>query len=126
MVQLTQQAQVIEGLKLTRADLVGALKTERILQQNQAFIESQSELFVSNLATLTALQVSEQAGEQGQILDTALKIALDLRTQMRKLQKRAFHKAQEQESLRDPSLKRYPDSTTWSSVLGLFSPGGRR
>jgi hypothetical protein len=94
-VQLTQRAQVIEGLKLTRADLVRALKTERILRQNQAFLESQGELFASNLATLTALQVSEQASEQGRLLDAALQIALDVRSQMRKLQERASHKAQE-------------------------------
>ncbi|MCF2970110.1 hypothetical protein L1047_02720 [Synechococcus sp. Nb3U1] len=93
-VQLTHRAQVIEGLKLTRADLVRALKTERILRQNQAFIESQSELFASNLATLTALRVSEQASEQGRLLDAALQIALDVRSEMQKLQERTSHKAQ--------------------------------
>ncbi|MCJ2543486.1 hypothetical protein [Thermostichus vulcanus] len=94
-VQLTQRAQVIEGLKLTRADLVRALKTERILRQNQAFIDSQSELFASNLATLTALQVSEQASEQGRLLDAALQIALDVRSEMQKLQERTSRKTQE-------------------------------
>ncbi|MEN9222832.1 MAG: hypothetical protein Q6M04_10385 [Thermostichus sp. BF3_bins_97] len=61
----------------------------RILRQNQAFIENTSELFASNRATLTALQVSEQASEQGRLLETALQIALDVRAEMRKLQERA-------------------------------------
>ncbi|MEN9225311.1 MAG: hypothetical protein Q6L60_05780 [Thermostichus sp. HHBFW_bins_43] len=88
-VQLSHRTQIIEGLKLTRADLIRALKTERILRQNQAFIETKSELFASNLATLTALQVSEQAGEQGRLLEAALQIALDVRAEMRKLQEGA-------------------------------------
>lgn len=83
-VELSDRAQVLEGLKLARADLIRALKTERILRQNQTFIASKSELFPNNLATLTALRVSEQAGEQGRLLDEALQIALHVRAQMQK------------------------------------------
>lgn len=100
-VQLSQRKQVIEALKLTRADLVRALKTERILRQNQALIDShQEDLFVNNLAGLTALQVSEKAGEQGRLLDIALQIALDVRAQMQNLREQAS--SQDQKEHPDP------------------------
>ncbi|MFS8872225.1 hypothetical protein NW870_04175 [Synechococcus sp. R50.1] len=92
-VKLAQRAEVIEALKLTRADLIRALKTERILRQNEDLIEQQSEFFGDNLAALTALQVSEQASEQGRILETALQIALQVRSQIRRLQEREANQA---------------------------------
>ncbi len=92
-VKLLQRPQVIEALKLTRSDLIRALKTEQILRQNEDLIEQQ-EFFGDNLAALTALQVSEQASEQGRILDAALQIALQVRSQIRQLQQR---KAQTQD-----------------------------
>ncbi|WP_026100385.1 hypothetical protein [Fortiea contorta] len=81
-----QRESVIEALKLTRADLVRALKTERILRENRNFILSNSELFVNNLATLTAMQVNEQATEHGRLLNEALQIALDVQHEMKRLQ----------------------------------------
>jgi len=92
-VKLAQRAEVIEALKLTRADLIRALKTERILRQNEDLIEQQSEFFGDNLAALTALQVSEQASEQGRILEAALQIALQVRSQIRRLQEREANQA---------------------------------
>ncbi|MFN6482453.1 MULTISPECIES: hypothetical protein [unclassified Nostoc] len=77
---------VIEALKLTKADLVRALKTERILRENKSFILSNTELFVNNLATLTAMQVTEQATEHGRLLNEALQIALDVQHEMKRLQ----------------------------------------
>jgi len=94
-VKLAQRAEVIEALKLTRADLIRALKTERILRQNEDLIEQQSELFGDNLAALTALQVREQASEQGRLLDAALQIALHVRSQIRQLQEREANRAQD-------------------------------
>ncbi|MFS8858251.1 FlxA-like family protein [Synechococcus sp. H55.7] len=94
-VKLAQRAEVIEALKLTRTDLIRALKTERILRQNEDLIEQQSELFGDNLAALTALQVREQAGEQGRLLDAALQIALHVRSQIRQLQQREANLAQD-------------------------------
>ncbi|MEH2234881.1 hypothetical protein [Nostoc sp.] len=77
---------VIEALKLTKTDLVRALKTERILRENKSFLLSNTELFVNNLATLTAMQVNEQATEHGRLLNEALQIALDVQHEMKKLQ----------------------------------------
>ncbi|MEH2062961.1 MAG: hypothetical protein V7K50_11845 [Nostoc sp.] len=77
---------VVEALKLTKADLVRALKTEKILRENKSFILSNTELFVNNLATLTAMQVTEQATEHGRLLNEALQIALDVQHEMKRLQ----------------------------------------
>ncbi|ARV61285.1 hypothetical protein BZZ01_24090 [Nostocales cyanobacterium HT-58-2] len=85
-VVLKEREKVIEALKLTRHDLVRALKTEKILRENKKFIVSKSELFADNLATLTAMQVSEQASEHGRLLNEALQIALDVQHEMKSLQ----------------------------------------
>ncbi|NJM70230.1 MAG: hypothetical protein HC862_08365 [Scytonema sp. RU_4_4] len=85
-VLLKERKKVIEALKLTKNDLVRALKTERILRENKKFIVNKSELFADNLATLTAIQVSEQASEHGRLLNEALQIALDVQQEMKSLQ----------------------------------------
>jgi len=85
-VAINEREKVIAALKLTRADLVRALKTERILRENQNFILGNTELFANNLATLTAMQVTEKATEHGKLLNEALQIALDVQYEMKKLQ----------------------------------------
>ncbi len=85
-VLIKERASVIEALKLTKSDLVRALKTERILRENKSFILSNTELFVNNLATLTVMQVNEQATEHGRLLNEALQIALDVQYEMKRLQ----------------------------------------
>ncbi|MEH2433439.1 MAG: hypothetical protein V7K25_04160 [Nostoc sp.] len=85
-VLIKERESVIEALKLTKSDLVRALKTERILRENKSFILSNTELFVNNLATLTAMQVNEQATEHGRLLNEALQIALDVQHEMKRLQ----------------------------------------
>lgn len=83
---IKERERAIEALKLTKADLVRALKTERILRENKNFILSNTELFVNNLATLTAMQVTEEATEHGRLLNEALQIALDVQHEMKRLQ----------------------------------------
>ncbi|OUL30618.1 hypothetical protein BV378_03815 [Nostoc sp. RF31YmG] len=85
-VSIRERQRVIEALKLTRNDLIRALKTEKILRENKNFIISNSEFFANNLATLTAMQVTEQATEHGRILNEALQIALDVQHEMKRLQ----------------------------------------
>ncbi|KAB8335528.1 hypothetical protein SD80_004255 [Scytonema tolypothrichoides VB-61278] len=85
-VNLKERNKVIEALKLTRNDLIRALKTEKILRENKKFIVNKLELFADNLATLTAMQVSEQASEHGRLLNEALQIALDVQQEMKSLQ----------------------------------------
>ncbi|WP_353931936.1 hypothetical protein WJM97_04950 [Okeanomitos corallinicola TIOX110] len=85
-VAILHRERVIEALNMTRLDLVRALKTEKILRENKNFILSNSDLFSQNLATLTSMQVTEQATEHGRILNEALQIALDVQYEMGRLQ----------------------------------------
>ncbi|MBF2067947.1 MAG: hypothetical protein IGS39_26550 [Calothrix sp. C42_A2020_038] len=85
-VSIKERNKVLDALSLTRADLVRAIKTERILRENKNFIIGNSDLFANNLPTLSALQVSEQATEHGRLLNEALKIALDVQLEMKRLQ----------------------------------------
>lgn len=85
-VSLRNREQVIQALRLAREDIIRALKTERILRENENFIKLNTELFDNNLTALTALQVSNQANEQGQLLNEALQIVVDVQEEMRKLQ----------------------------------------
>jgi hypothetical protein len=99
--KLPQRDQIIETLKLTRSDLIRALKTERILRQNKDFIEQQREFFGDELAALTALQLREQASEQSQLLDAALQIALQVRSQLSQLQNRGANCPQDKDQASD-------------------------
>jgi hypothetical protein len=83
---LSNREKTLEALELTRADLVRALKTERILRENKDIINMQPELFENNLIALTTLQVSQQATESGQMLNEALQVAVVVREEMKKLQ----------------------------------------
>ncbi|WP_414551497.1 hypothetical protein [Anabaena sp. CCY 0017] len=85
-VVIEERERVIAALKLTRTDLIRALKTERILRENKNFILRNTELFANNLATLTAMQVTEEASEHGRLLNEALQIALDVQIEMKRLQ----------------------------------------
>lgn len=85
-VGIKERNSVIEALKLTKCDLVRALKTERILRENRKFIISNTDLFANNLATLASMQVTEQATEHGRLLNEALQIALEVQYEMKRLQ----------------------------------------
>ncbi|MEG5171787.1 hypothetical protein [Microcoleus sp. B3-D7] len=87
---LINRGDAIEALKITRESLVCALKTERILRENQKFIGRRYELFAnieSNLAALMALDVSDRATEYGRLLNEALEIGMSVHKEVRKLQK---------------------------------------
>ncbi|MEM6404356.1 MAG: hypothetical protein AAF757_29725, partial [Cyanobacteria bacterium P01_D01_bin.116] len=83
---ISDRDKVIAALQLIREDLVRALKTERILRDNKKLLASNQDLFVNNLANLQALQVSTEAGEYAQLLNQSLQIAVDVQSQIRKLQ----------------------------------------
>lgn len=87
---LKDREKVVHALQLTRADLVRALKTERILRKNHRFIARNSDLFADNLTTLASLQISDRASEHGRLLNAALEIAVDVQEEMRKLQNQRF------------------------------------
>ncbi|AFZ09205.1 hypothetical protein Osc7112_4939 [Oscillatoria nigro-viridis PCC 7112] len=86
---LINRADAIEALKITRESLVCALKTERILRENQQFIGRRYELFAnieSNLAALMAVDVSDRATEYGRLLNEALEIGMSVHKEVRNLQ----------------------------------------
>lgn len=85
-VSITNRNKVIDALNLTRSDLVRALRTERILRENKQFIVNNTELFANNLASLTAIDFTEEATEHGRLLNEALQIALDVQHEMKNLQ----------------------------------------
>lgn len=85
-VSIKERNRVLEALKLTRSDLVRALKTERILRENKKFIINNSDFFASNLATLIDMQMNEKATEHGRLLNEALQITLDVQHEMKRLQ----------------------------------------
>ncbi|HAZ44790.1 MAG TPA: hypothetical protein DDW76_05120 [Cyanobacteria bacterium UBA11369] len=87
-VRLQQRERVIQALKLTREDLIRALKTERILRENEHFIKLNPELFANNLNALAALQVGEKASEYGRLLNEAFEIGMSIQDEMRQLQNR--------------------------------------
>ncbi len=84
--RVRDREKVIEALHLTRQDLIRALKTERILRTHKNFLNRNANLFANNLNALTALQVSDQAGEHGRLLNEALQIAVSTQTELKKLQ----------------------------------------
>jgi hypothetical protein len=85
-VAIEHRHKVIEALNITKLDLERALKTERILRENKSFMLTNSDLFAYNLATLTSMQVSEEATEHGRLLNEALQVAFDVQNEMGRLQ----------------------------------------
>lgn len=89
-VGIKERHKVLSALRLTRDDLIRALKTEKILRENKNFIINNTDLFVNNLSALNSLQVTEQATEHGRLLNEALQIALDVQDEMRRLQQSQY------------------------------------
>lgn len=90
-VKLKDRERVIEALRLTREDIIRALKTEKIIRENQEFINLNPDLFANNLKALTALQVDEQASEYGRILNEALQIGMSIQDEMKHLKGERFN-----------------------------------
>jgi len=90
-VKLKDRERVIEALRLAREDIIRALKTEKVIRENQKFINLNSDLFANNLKALTALQVDEQASEYGRILNEALQIGISIQDEMKHLQSQRFN-----------------------------------
>ncbi|WP_338022980.1 hypothetical protein [Argonema galeatum] len=87
-VGLKDRDRVIKALKLTREDIIRALKTEKVLRENERFIKVNPDLFANNLTALAALQVNEQASEYGRILNEAFQIGLSIQDEMKQLKTR--------------------------------------
>ncbi len=85
-VGIQNRDKVIRSLKFTKLDLIRALKTERILRENKAFILTNSDLFTHDLSSLSTIEVSKKAAEHDRLLNEALQIAMDVKQEMKKLQ----------------------------------------
>jgi hypothetical protein len=77
---------LVEALKVTQADLVRALKTERILRCNKDFISQNMEMFTSNLTAIQAIQINDKAGEWGRLFDQTMQVSITVQEEMRKIQ----------------------------------------
>jgi hypothetical protein len=85
-VSLQEREKVIATLATTRANLICALKTERILRTNRAFIARNTELLASDLSDVQALQVNHEAYKYSQLLIEALQVAQEVQEEMTKLE----------------------------------------
>ncbi|HIK08792.1 MAG TPA: hypothetical protein IGS52_00750 [Oscillatoriaceae cyanobacterium M33_DOE_052] len=83
-VKINDRIKVIEALKITRAGLVRALQTERILRENPNF---QPQYFNIDLSGVQAERTMVRAVEYAQLLDDAVQIGVSLQQEMRKLQR---------------------------------------
>ncbi|MDF0554244.1 hypothetical protein [Kamptonema sp. UHCC 0994] len=88
-VNLINRKDAVKALNVTRDSLICALRSERILRENQEFIGRRYELFVNienNLTALMAFDVNNQASEYGRLLNEALEIGMSVHKEVRKLQ----------------------------------------
>lgn len=82
---LPDKDKVITLLQFIREKIICALKTERILRKNQAFIARNQDLLPSYLTALQTLQLEPQADEYAKMLNEGLQIAQEIEVEMKKL-----------------------------------------
>lgn len=78
-VHLDDRKTLLEALKITKNNLIQALKTDRILRQNPGF---KPDHFAVDLASMRSLQVQEKSSEYGQLLNEALQIGMSLQDEL--------------------------------------------
>ena len=82
-IKLESRESAIAALRMTRNDIVRALKTERILREHPDF---HPDRFDIDLNAFEAIQINNRAKEYGRIFDTTLQIAIDVQKAMTELQ----------------------------------------
>ena len=87
---LNDKENLVNTLITTRENLICALKTERILRKNRAFIARNREILATNLTALQTLQITLQTKNEAKdytdILQDALHSAQDVKEEMKKLE----------------------------------------
>ena len=78
-VQLDDRSTVLEALKITKENIIKALKTERILRQNLGF---KPEKIAVDLASIRSLNIQEKSSEYGELLNEALQIGMSLQDEI--------------------------------------------
>lgn len=90
-VSLDDRKTVLEALKITKNNLIQALKTDKILRQNPGF---KPDRFAVDLASMRSLHIQEQSSEYGKLLNEALQIGVSLQDE---LEGRVFKATHEKE-----------------------------
>jgi len=81
-IKLNDRGTVIDALQITRAGLVRALKTEKILRENPKFMP---EYFNIDLTTIESEKTTVRAVEYAELLNDALQVGVSVQQAMRKL-----------------------------------------
>ncbi|NET45131.1 hypothetical protein [Okeania sp. SIO2B3] len=81
-VQFSDREKVIGAVKLTRKDIVRAIKTERILRENPNF---RPEKFSDNISALKAMQISDKANSYGKYFDETMQVAVSIQDELKRL-----------------------------------------
>jgi len=81
-IKLESRESAIAAIRITRNDIVRALKTERILRENPDF---HPDRFNIDLNAFEAIQMNDRAQEYGRIFDTTMQIAIDVQKAMAEL-----------------------------------------
>jgi hypothetical protein len=82
-IKLESRESAIAALRMTRNDIVRALKTERILREHPNF---HPDRFDIDLNAFEAIQINNRAKEYGRIFDATVQIAIDVQKAMTELQ----------------------------------------
>jgi hypothetical protein len=82
-IKLESRESAIAALRMTRNDIVRALKTERILREHPDF---HPDRFDIDLNAFESMQMQDQAQEYARIFDTTMQIAIDVQKTMSELQ----------------------------------------
>lgn len=82
-IKLESRESAIAALRMTRNDIVRALKTERILREHPEFHPDRFEI---DLTAFESIQMRDRAKEYGRIFDDTLQIAIDVQSVMYELQ----------------------------------------
>jgi hypothetical protein len=89
-ISLMNREETLRALTVTRESLICAVKTEKIIRENQGLMEKQAELFLNlenNFSTLMNYQLTDQVHEYSRLLNQALEIGTNVHKEMLKLQK---------------------------------------
>jgi hypothetical protein len=83
-IKLASREAAIAALRMTRNDIIRALKTERILREHPDF---HPDRFDIDLNAFHAVQMRDLAQEYAHVFDTTMQIAIDVQAAMPELQK---------------------------------------
>lgn len=81
-IKFESRESAIAAIRITRNDIVRALKTERILRENPDF---HPDRFAVDLNAFEAIHINDRAQEYGRIFDTTMQIAIDVQKAMAEL-----------------------------------------